>query len=193
MTQKFAVVDTETTGFEPGKIAQLAYILMNEKLKIEKAKNFYFKLEEMPTSASNIHHLTVEALEELSNGKTFKDNFKEIRKDINPRILVSHNIPFDLSFLRSELNYAFTPKTFCTMEAMTPKCNLSRVDPLTQEVTPKWPKLTEALDYWQIPKEKVLEFSTHIFRESKAMHDARWDTTACMLIFRRLKLLEMKQ
>lgn len=194
--EKFIIVDTETTGFEPGKIAQLAYILMNEKLKIEKAKNFYFKLEEMPTSASNIHHLTVEALEELSNGKTFEDNFKEIKRDLSERILVSHNIAFDIRFLKAEyskLNRTFAPKTFCTMEAMTPKCNLSRVDPLTQEVTQKWPKLTEALDYWKIPKEKVLEFSTHIFKESKAMHDARWDTTACMLIFRRLKQMEQKQ
>jgi DNA polymerase III epsilon subunit-like protein len=196
MSEKYIILDTETTGFEPGKIAQLAYILMNEKLKIEKAKNFYFKLEEMPTSASNIHHLTVEALEELSNGKTFKDNAEVIENDLKDRILISHNIPFDLSFIRSELNalnVRYNPETFCTMEAMTPKCNLSRVDPLTQEVTPKWPRLTEALDYWKIPKEKVLEFSTHIFKESKAMHDARWDTTACRLIFRRLKLWEMKQ
>jgi len=191
--EKFAIVDAETTGFEPGKIAQLAYILLNEKLKIEKAKNFYFKLEEMPTSASNIHHLTVEALEELSNGKTFEDNAEIIENDLKNRVLVSHNIPFDLSFIRSEfnaLNVRYNPETFCTMETMTPLCNLSRKDPLTGEILPKWPRLTESLDYWKIKTETVLDFSTKIFKESKAFHDARFDTTGCMLVFRRLKLKE---
>ena len=82
-----------------------------------------------------LYEVITEALEELSNGKTFEDNAEIIENDLKNRVLVSHNIPFDLSFIRSEfnaLNVRYNPETFCTMETMTPLCNLSRKDPLTR-------------------------------------------------------------
>jgi len=205
--KKYVVLDTETTGLDVikdgvkvGEIAQLSYILVNERLRIEKAKNFYFNVKEMPENVSRINNLTKEKLLILSGGKTFKEHSKEIYADLKGRVLVGHKVSFDYEFLFNEFrecgfkeDKSYIPDTYCTMQNMTPFCNLSRKDKLTGEILPKWPKLSESLDYWNIAIEIVLQHSLKIFGESKAMHDSRFDSTGALLVFKKLKEREMKK
>ena len=69
-------LDTETTGLHPGHIAQLTYILTDDDLQIQKTENLFFKIPEgsMEEGAQEVHKLSEEKLQELSNGKSFSQN-----------------------------------------------------------------------------------------------------------------------
>ena len=80
---KFIIFDTETTGLkvEVNQIAQLSYVIIDSELNILKSKNFYFKVKRVEEMASKINGLTVDKLEGLSDGKTFRDCSDEIFYD----------------------------------------------------------------------------------------------------------------
>jgi len=53
-------LDTETTGLEPGQIAQISYIISDDDLNIQKAENIYFKVKSMEPKAQSVHGLSIE-------------------------------------------------------------------------------------------------------------------------------------
>ena len=61
--------DTETTGLIPGGIIQLSYIM--ERKNGTTAKNFFFAVDYIEPSATEVHGFTVEKIYELSGGRTF--------------------------------------------------------------------------------------------------------------------------
>ena len=172
--------DTETTGLHPGQICQLSYILQDANGAT--AKNFFFTVQSVEYSAFMVHGFSVEKLKTLSCGKTFADRFAEIQKDFaSADIIVSHNVAFDFSFMRTEyerLNQIFFIKdSFCTMKESTPLCKIPR----RSGVGYKYPKLSELCAFLSISDGQILRSTNALFGAEAGYHDARFDTTAVYL------------
>jgi DNA polymerase-3 subunit epsilon len=179
-------LDTETTDYRPGQIAQLAYILADGDV-IAGARNFFFAVDDMSPGAEMVHGLSQEKLWLLSGGRTFADRVHEFMGDFIGRTIVAHNASFDLEFLAAEFKrcgIAYTPgATFCTMRKSTPVCRI----PHPRRGGYKWPRLEEALRALDISGEAVRELAGKLFGgEETGFHDARFDAAAVYLIYRRL-------
>lgn len=174
-------LDTETTGIRPGQICQLSYIMQEKERAI--AKNFFFSVDKMDYGAFMVHGFSIDKLKELSNGKYFFDHSEEIMEDVNRAdVLVAHNVSFDMMFMRTEferLGEVFAPrKEFCTMKKLTPICKLMR----TSRVAYKYPKLSEACEFFGITVTEIKQDVNRLFGENLGYHDARFDTTALYLV-----------
>ena len=128
-TQRTLFFDTETTGFRPGNICQLSYILVDGG--DIRSKNFFFSVPYVEPGAQNVHGLSVKKLKVLSNNETFSDKIDLFKDDFhNADLLVGHNISFDLNFIISEYResgYDFlSNENFCTMKHFTNICKLPK-------------------------------------------------------------------
>ena len=180
----YLFLDTETTGFQPGQIAQLSYIVTDEQLAFKKAVNHFFMVDDMPKQASDVHGFTLERLKELSKGNVFKNVSNEVHKDLQDNKLVIHNSDFDMRFLRAEMkrcNVEVSPKDiFCTMKHFTPICKLPGKRGY------KWPKLAELMEYLKIEPEIALTVAKEFYGSGDiGFHDARFDTAGLFLCYRR--------
>lgn len=179
-------LDTETTDFRPGQIAQLSYILADGG-EIARAENFFFAVESMSPDAEKVHGFSEETLRRLSGERTFAETAGRFHGDFAGRTVVAHNAPFDLGFLAAEfgrcgLPFA-PPSTFCTMRMSTSACQI----PHPSRGGYKWPKLEEALRCLEIPATTVESLAGDLFGgDGRGFHDARFDTAAVYLIYRRL-------
>lgn len=179
MSAGIVYLDTETTGFVPGQIAQLSYIIEDDFGV--KAKNFYFSVKHMDEDASRVTGKTVKDYEILSNGKTFWDYIDEIAEDINGKTWVAHNMKFDLNFLSMEFwrcGYTAKPlNTLCTMKYFKDIVKIPYKNNLNKF---KNPKLEEVISSFSINKNEVLKLSKQLFNsdDDSAYHDSRFDTTA---------------
>lgn len=184
-SKKMIFVDTETTGLNPGQICQLSFILANER-KIEGFGNQFFKVESMEESAFKTHKLTVENLEELSKGVTFKDKYDYFYKIFDGRKLIAYNMPFDLKFLSTEFwkcGISFNPlEKECSMKELK---DIVRM-PLKGSKTGgyKNPKLSESIEHFNLDHKKIMEYSECLFGVSRGYHDSRFDTAALYVLYR---------
>ena len=174
--------DTETTGLRPGKICQLSYIMQDKKGA--KAKNFFFSVPFVESSALAVHGLSVEKLAVLSGGKRFSDHLEEIAKDFaNADLIVAHNFSFDFNFMSKEFEYEYERFTykqdFCTMKKFTPICKLQR----TSSPCYKYPKLTELADFLEVYSYDATKTALKLFGDTGLAHDARYDTAMLYLCF----------
>lgn len=180
------ILDTETTDFRPGQIAQLSYILVDGG-GIIRGENYFFTVASMSPGAEQVHGFSEEMLFQLSEGRTFADQLDRFRDDFMDRTLVAHNAPFDLGFLAAEFarcGLSYAPKTFCTMRKSTPLCRI----PHPNRGGYKWPRLEEALRTLDISAEEVNALAAEVFGDGRAaFHDARFDSAAVYLIYRKLK------
>ena len=181
--QKILFFDTETTGFKPGNICQLSYIILdNEDIK---SNNYFFKVPYVEAGAQNIHGLSVEKLIKLSDNMTFKDKIDLLKKDFdNADLLVGHNISFDLNFIISEYRqsgYSFSSRdTFCTMNHFTNICKIPKYNGYGY----KWPKLEELTNFLNIKNKDITKATEDIFGcKNIGYHDARFDTAATYLAY----------
>lgn len=178
---KIVFFDTETTGFTPGQICQLSYIILEDG--ILHGKNHYFDVDFMPPGASAVHGLTKKLLALYSGGAVFKDKAAEVAEDFNHAgLLVAHNFRFDYIFLRTELERAGLPllykNDYCTMQRSTPVCRLIR-----NSGGYKYPKLDELVRFCGLNEQELSAAAENIFGEVKSFHDARFDTAATYLSF----------
>lgn len=176
--------DTETTGLKPGRIIQLSYII-DDGFSF-KGKNFFFAVDYIPIESTMIHGFTVEKIYSLSGGKTFDDFADEIYNDFSSaKLIVGHNVTFDIGFLTAEferLGKRFDYKNALdTMKYFTPVIKLLR----RSGGGYKYPKLSETTDYFRLTEADVAAETRYVFNLSDVgFHDARFDTTAVMLIFK---------
>lgn len=186
--------DTETTGFNPGNICQLAYIIKDEHTI--QGKNFYFTVDYVEHGAEAVHGLSIKKLEKLSNKKRFSSFAYEIKSDFeDANILVAHNYSFDERFLVSEFsNCQLDFKTnnyFCSMKYFTPICRLRG-----RRSGYKYPKLEELAYFFGVGNEDVLKQTKKIFDSKRiSFHDARFDivtTYLCCLKAQEQRLLDPK-
>jgi hypothetical protein len=174
-----AFLDVETTGFEPGQIAQLSYIITDDELNVQMAKNFFFSVDSMPRKASDVHGLTKPKLKKLSGGKIFADHAQEIHGDLANTDAICHNTKFDIAFLEAEFNrlsmrLPCAPGA-CTMLHYTDICALPG-GPRSQY---KWPKLHEAMGAAKISSKVARTTAAELFgEEDLPFHDSRMDVAA---------------
>ena len=158
---KTIILDIETTGENHliDEICQMSYIILNDKFEILNSKNFFFKVDYVHFKSKK-RKLNIEELQQLSNNKTFKDNYNEIFSDLNNSFIVCHNSKHDLDFIKSEFtrvdnNKQFIYQEFCTMEHYTDILKIP-----SDSFKYKYPKLIEIMPYLNIKR-------GDIYRKSK--------------------------
>jgi len=186
----YMALDTETTGFKPGQICQLSYLLFTDITWVQ-SYNQFCTVDKVEEGASNIHGFTVERLKELSGGFGFSINAGRVIQDlIDVDKIYIHNAQFDISFLNAEferlnVKYDFAPKTFCTMNHHT---DIIKLPAHQGRSGYKWPKLAETAEYYGIDANKMLADANKMFTcENIGFHDARFDVVALYNIVMAMK------
>lgn len=175
---KSIFLDTETTGLKPGQIAQLTYVIEEDKELIG-IKNYFFTVDFMEAGAEKVHGFSKEKLEILSEGFTFGELAPEIQEDFEDATIIAHNIGFDKKFIDEEFSRIFLipgyAKEFCTMSYFK---NILKL-PGRNVDSYKNPRLEEVVDYYKIDKETILNKTKMLFGcEDITFHDARYDVMA---------------
>ena len=94
---KRVFLDTETTGFAPGQIGQLSMII-EEDNKVT-ARNYFFSIDYISASASEVTGRDVEFYSKASNGKRFADYKDEILEALSGATIIAHNLKFYENFI----------------------------------------------------------------------------------------------
>ncbi len=176
--------DTETTGFVPGQICQLSYVI--DDGGFQEGRNYYFTVDRIDKQAEMVHGLSVERLKSLSSGKPFGAHQESILRDFaQAEIIAAHNMRFDLGFLQHELSRCgkrlASGTTLCTMSYFTEVMQLKRSNGAY-----KAPSLAELMSFLNISRDRVEETARRLFGvPDTAPHDARYDSTAVMLCYQR--------
>ncbi|MDQ3268028.1 MAG: DNA polymerase III subunit epsilon [Pseudomonadota bacterium] len=104
------VLDTETTGLDPGKghrIIELAAIeLCNRKVSDRRFHRYLNPEREIDAGAAEVHGLT---LERLQDEPKFAEIAPALLEFISGAELIIHNAPFDIGFLNKELELTGLP------------------------------------------------------------------------------------
>jgi len=111
------VLDTETTGLDPGKghrIIEIAAIeLCNRKVSERRFHRYLNPEREIDAGAAEVHGLT---LERLQDEPKFVEIASALTEFIRGAELIIHNAPFDVGFLNRELELSGLPLLdhYCT-------------------------------------------------------------------------------
>lgn len=190
---KTIVFDTEGTGDKADRLCQIAYIIRDGDM--HDAKNFYFTVDSMNPYAQKVHGLSRFKLEELSQGKRFKDSCEELYADFSVAdLIVGHNIKSDIKRLDGEFarlgKHWVRKGTLCTMQHFNNAMQLNGV--LGQR---KYPRLSELCGYYNVADDQVLNMCHILFNaEGISSHDARFDASAtylCLLAAKRVGDIRM--
>ncbi|MCB2308849.1 3'-5' exonuclease [Clostridium estertheticum] len=177
-------IDTETSGFKPGQIAQLTYTITEDD-KVTVATNFFLACDYIDPGAEKIHGFSVDRLKVLSGGKTFKDIAAEVADDLKDCIFIAHNAKFDINFVKTEIEragYAFEiGETFCTMKYFE---NIIKLKGKYGKY--KWPKLEETMQFLGIDSESK-GFNKGLQKlygdDGISFHDARFDVCGLIMVY----------
>ena len=148
------------------------------------AKNFFFAVDYIEPSATEVHGFTVEKIYELSGGRTFSEFMEEIYDDFSSAdLIVAHNARFDIGFMiaeyyRRERRFRYKEE-FDTMRYFTPILKLERANHKGW----KFPKLGELCEYFEIYPYDITRKTVELFGDAAGRHDARYDTAALYLAF----------
>lgn len=95
--------DCECTGLSSeDDITQLALISTDKNLKIVSCKNLYFDTDKIISEeVFNITKVDNEMLKKLSKGQRFKDRVEEILSWFEGKVIIGHNIEFDIKMVKS--------------------------------------------------------------------------------------------
>jgi DNA polymerase-3 subunit epsilon len=130
-----------------------------------------------------VHGFSLEQLEQLSDGKRFFAFAEEIHKDFAGAAIVGHNVDFDISFMKAEMDNAGLEFSYdCkidTMKEFAPYCKLTH-----PRFAYKFPKLTELMGCLQISDEAIEKAAIDLFGDQgQGFHDARYDVAATTLAY----------
>lgn len=186
------VFDTETSGFKPGYICQLSYIIDDGDGAPAAGKNLFFSVGYVEPGASRIHGFTVDALAELSGGRKFADRSDEVLGDfMSASVLVAHNFDFDRGFLAAEFRRAgkelrLAGEPLCTMRHFTPICKLPPSSAGAHRNPYKYPSLAELVRFLGIAEADIAGLAAAAFSLGGGMkaHDARFDSAATYLCYK---------
>jgi DNA polymerase-3 subunit epsilon len=117
--QEYAIVDIETTGGNAShsRITEIAIIIHDGKKVIDRWETLVNPQKEIPTAIFALTGITNEMVSAAPLFDTISDKVFELLSD---RIFVAHNVNFDYSFVRHELERAglnWTAKKLCTVRA----------------------------------------------------------------------------
>ena len=98
----FVAFDTETTGFSPKKdrLVELGAVKFKDGEIIEERTWLINPKRSIPYWAQEVHGITYEMVKDKP---VFEDVYPEFLAFIDGCVLVAHNAPFDLRFLREEI------------------------------------------------------------------------------------------
>lgn len=99
----FVFFDTETTGFSPAndRIIELAAVKMLDGRIVETKSWLIDPKRKIPYGAQRVHGITPEM---VKDAPTFDRVYPEFSAFIEGAVLVAHNAPFDLRFMRAEMD-----------------------------------------------------------------------------------------
>ena len=106
MDAPFVAIDVETTGLDPGdghRICEIALLRFLRGTVIDSLVSFVDPLRPISPGASAVNGITDLM---VAGAPLFGDLFPRILSFIGDDVLVFHNAPFDLSFLRAESRLA---------------------------------------------------------------------------------------
>ncbi|MEL3960782.1 ATP-dependent DNA helicase DinG [Lysinibacillus endophyticus] len=109
-SQKFAIVDLETTGHSPAsgdRMIQIAIVIMKDWCIEKTFTSFIHPGKPIPIFIQDLTNITDA---DVANALPFEDHAYEIYELLQDAIFVAHNTDFDLSFLQSEFMRAGLPK-----------------------------------------------------------------------------------
>ena len=116
---EYAIVDIETTGGNAGnsKITEVAIIIHDGLKIVERYETLVNPQKEIPFS---IFSLTGISNEMVATAPIFDEIAEKIAALLTDRVFVAHNVNFDYSFLRHQLEQAgfkWTARKLCTVRA----------------------------------------------------------------------------
>jgi len=116
---EYAIVDIETTGGNASgsRITEIAIIIHDGKNVIDRYETLVNPEKEIPIS---IFGLTGINNEMVANSPIFDDISEKVLEMLTDRIFVAHNVNFDYSFVRHQLEQAgfkWTARKLCTVRA----------------------------------------------------------------------------
>lgn len=119
MPQEFAIVDIETTGGNASgsRITEIAILIHDGKKVIHRWETLINPQQEIPAP---IFALTGINNEMVRHAPTFDEISEQVLELLNDRIFVAHNVNFDYSFVRHELEksgFKWTARKLCTVRA----------------------------------------------------------------------------
>lgn len=137
-TLNFAFVDLETTGFSPRKgdrIVEIAIVTTDWQGNIlDRFESLVNPLREV--TGTEIHQLTAEM---LSHAPTFSEIAEDLLFYLKDKIIIGHNLSFDLGFLETELRRTFEKQFLlqgmCTLQlskALFPSLPIRRLEALCE-------------------------------------------------------------
>ncbi|HEX8270553.1 MAG TPA: exonuclease domain-containing protein [Flavobacterium sp.] len=117
--QEYAIVDIETTGGNAGgsRITEIAIIIHDGLQVIDRWETLVNPQKEIPLP---IFALTGITNEMVSKAPIFDDIAEKVFEMLSDRIFIAHNVNFDYSFIRHELEAAgfkWTARKLCTVRA----------------------------------------------------------------------------
>jgi ATP-dependent DNA helicase DinG len=109
-SQKYAIVDIETTGHSPAngdRMIQIAIVIMQDWNVVKKYTKFIHPGKSIPLFIQDLTNITDEDVKDAPPFEAVADYIYELLQDT---IFVAHNTDFDLSFLQAEWKRAGLPK-----------------------------------------------------------------------------------
>lgn len=109
-SQKYAIVDIETTGHSPAsgdRMIQIAIVIMQDWQIIKKYTKFIHPGKPIPLFIQDLTNITDEHVKDALPFEAYAPYIYELLEDV---IFVAHNTDFDLSFLQAEFKRAGLPK-----------------------------------------------------------------------------------
>jgi DNA polymerase-3 subunit epsilon len=117
--QEYAIVDIETTGGNASgsRITEIAIIIHDGKKILERWETLVNPQKEIPPAIFALTGITNEMVSSAPIFDLISDKVLELLKD---RVFVAHNVNFDYSFIRNELElsrFKWTARKLCTVRA----------------------------------------------------------------------------
>jgi len=151
------IFDVETNGLFNCSVLSFSCLILDDNNNIvEVVDRYYYRLksEKINNKAISINHLTDKIIKEKRKNVTYHKYFKsdpyinKLFKKVNT--LIAHNIKFDLSHISKKINIR-DKEIVCTMLKIQYKYDA----PYLKYGEPKYPKLSEAIEYYNIDIEKI--------------------------------------
>ena len=134
VSQRFAIVDTETTGLFPAndRVLQLGVVIVRGDGTIERQFATHIKRLVFKPGRLGAHHVHGITRSDLLRGTPLETALQELQDMLQGAVFTAHNAAFDLGFLRAEANRANfalnIPSHICTLRmsrALDPKSTRS--------------------------------------------------------------------
>lgn len=202
---KYVIFDTETSDLK-GEVIQLSYMLVNERFDIEEFNSFYCDTtSKISQGAFNVHGISDELLEVLSEGKFLEDyllkdpNMRSIFIDGTGLVFIGYNVNYDIE--RTNQSLLPTGKCLTSMFDTKSLVGLSETFSYSYDLMkaskdylrmPRFIKLAQAIDFIVKRKNPDLDIDLlyDVYKEKFNLktrgghyHDASYDVFCTYMLF----------